>query len=191
MARKSKDINSGYGLALFGLPIATLGLVCLGILAWTLNSYYEVQDWIPVQERILKVNLETNNYGVSKGKWGRVGNAMYSHRLEARYEYKVDGVPYFSDQVALLSTSDIHSSWHKRRYKELRGYVGSFKTFPCYVNPKNPAEAILFRELRLRMVVTLLALACLFVAAGLAMTVTALFGKGGREKEAVAYDWRA
>jgi hypothetical protein len=175
MARNSKGIGGGCGLALFGLPFATVGLVCGAILAWTLNSYFSVQSWIPAQAHILRADLNEST--------DSEGDTTYS--VEADYTYALDGFTYTSSRVGLWNVgNDNIGSWHEDKYNVLVPYVGSVESFPCYVNPENPADAILFRELRVPMVLFLLAFACIFGSVGLGLMAAGVFGRSGTVKEA-------
>ena len=80
---------------------------------------------------------------------GSKGGCTY--RVSATYRYMVDGVAYTADRVSLHSGSDSIGNFHQRTYCELKRRQDKREDISCWVNPENPADAILIRKPRLEM----------------------------------------
>ena len=124
-------------LMLFALPFAGGGTF-VGYLAGSmLVNWARAGSWVEVPARILHTDLDVNH-----------GDDSTTYRVEATYEYTHMGTTYVSDRVTFGVGSDNIGSFHEDKYRELRDYVGSGDRFRCFVNPDDPTEAVLYRELR-------------------------------------------
>ncbi len=168
----AKSMGGGCG-ALFGLPFALVGLGCLGYLGYLGNNYLKVQSWVETPAIVRQAEVVEHE--------DSDGDSTYS--LEATYTYEVGGREYVSDWVGLQGGSDNIGSWHQDRYAELSPFLDSGEPFRCFVNPEDPAQAILFRDLRLGLTGFLLAIGTVFGGAGLTIIVGSLVG-GCKVREA-------
>jgi hypothetical protein len=67
---------------------------------------------------------------------------------QADYEYEYDGQHYRGSRVGLHSGGDNVDGFQESVYRELSGHFKSGEPFPCFVNPQQPTQSILYRELR-------------------------------------------
>ncbi len=73
-----------------------------------------------------------------------------TYRVVCSYTYVFNDATYQSDRVGLTGGSDNIGSWHQDTYDRLKHHRDAIESEPlsCWVNPTNPAEAVLDRSLR-------------------------------------------
>lgn len=146
-------------VCLFALPFAGIGLFMLG---WTVRDVWEhrqFQSWQATPATLLEAELKT-----SRGKKGRV-----TYRAVARYRYDFAGKTYEADRVGLHDSSDNFGDYEQQRGKELQELKRTGRPATAYVNPSNPSQAILFRDLRPLMIVVKSMFGLVFGGVGLVM----------------------
>lgn len=159
-------------LFLFALPFAGGGTF-VGYLAGSmLTTWVRAQSWQEVPTRILSAELDVN-----------YGDDSTTYRVRAMYEYTYQGRTLTSDRVASGLGSDNIGSFHQDKYAELRAYLDSGRPFRCFVNPENPSEALLYRELRWGMLAFETVFALIFCIVGYGLMIAAVYG-GRLVKEA-------
>ena len=163
-------------LAVFALPFAAVG-VGMGVwLGMTIFTWLEARDWVEVPAKIVHTELK-----IQKGR------KSTTYEVTADYEYKFGEQKYTGHRVSLSSGADNLGSFQQDAYRQLSGYQKSGKPFRCYVNPAQPGEAVLYRDLRWE----LMALQTIFVLAfggmGCGMFLGAVAGyRQGRANAALA-----
>ncbi|MCX7934292.1 MAG: DUF3592 domain-containing protein, partial [Planctomycetota bacterium] len=142
-----KHTTSGIALMLFGVPFLAAGaiIMILGLSWW--REYFDAKQWVQTPATIKEVHLREHRS--SKGR--------LSYRVDCRYSYRFaaaalqqDGQAaserlYENTRVDFESGSSTDSQPH-RRYEILKRHCESGEPFPAWVNPANPAQAVLFRE---------------------------------------------
>lgn len=141
---------SGGCLALFGLPFLAAGLFMSWVYFAGYVKWWRAQGWQEVACRIESAELK-----VSRGDDGN------NYKALATYQYGYGGHQYHGDQVTLNSVGDNMGGFQQKTHRELSRHVvkrpaeaeagtrpGSAGLFRCYVNPANPGESVLYRELR-------------------------------------------
>lgn len=161
-----KTLAGGGCMVLFSLPFAAVGLGCLGYLGYIFYQYAQIQGWEETPATIERAEV-VESYDSDGGS---------TYRLEAEFSYERDGRLYRSDWVSLFGGSDNLGDWHHDRYAELSPYLGTGREYRCYVDPANPERAILFRELRLGMILFLMLFACIFGSVGFGLMIATLSG---------------
>ena len=134
--------KKGFGcLLLFALPFAAIG-VGMGIwLGSTVVTHLGMRGWEEVPARIVRTELQASK-----------GSKSTTYRVTAEYVYQYGGREYRGTSVALYGGPDNIGSFHQDAHRELSKYQRTRRLFHCYVNPRQPAEAILYRNLRWEMV---------------------------------------
>jgi len=171
MTKSSNALGSGC-LMIFAIPFAAVGISMSIWLFSTLSRCHRSLAWTEVPARILDAKLD-----VSRGKKG--GS---TYRCDARYTYEINGQTHESTRVSFFGGSDNIGSFQKDKYNELRAYVApatpnttaierdprtdATKLFRCYVNPSNPTDAVLYREIRLPMIAFMSVFALVFGGVG-------------------------
>jgi hypothetical protein len=178
-ANRAQDRFGSGCLLLFSLPFAAVGLAAVGVLAWGVYQELRMRAWIEVPCRILKAELEVKSDGDGT-----------SYSVKARYGYRVDGQDYTGDQVQILSFLGDVGADPRGIYAELEEHRVTGRAFRCYVNPSQPKEAILYRQLYWGAMAFIAVFALTFGGFGLGMW-TAYFwkrGTGGSAQPSKAVD---
>ena len=135
------DLDAG---RLPGLNILFLFFAAFAVFAmwpaWSLvmqvTAWFKVQDWMENPCMIQSAEMQV----------GSLDDTVTS-MVSARYRYAFGEAEYFGNRV-----------WPLDEYgeeddagiilKELKSYVGRNQSFRCFVNPANPSDAVLYRNLR-------------------------------------------
>ncbi|MCL2646168.1 MAG: DUF3592 domain-containing protein [Phycisphaerales bacterium] len=126
-------------LLLFSLPFVAVGVFMAVLMVNMLITWHNAQSWTHVPARILRTDLESHH--------GSKGGTSY--QVTADYSYEYNGHKYTSHRVGLSdSGGDNIGSFQQDAYLELSQYKKSGKPFRCYINPANPEQSLLYRELR-------------------------------------------
>src|SRR5688572_12050250 len=135
--RTGKRTGAGY-LALFALPFAAVGV---GAFAWaslTVLDWRAASGWVEVPAELLSVELEEHE--------DDEGTTTYKTTATYRYDYA--GQRYTGTRVAIDSGADNVGDFQWRVYSELRVAHERGAPVTAYVDAKEPANAVLNRELR-------------------------------------------
>ncbi|MGA0332907.1 MAG: DUF3592 domain-containing protein [Kiritimatiellia bacterium] len=184
MPRKSSPGGSGC-LVLFSLPFTGVGLFMLVLMVRTLNQSAVMSEWPTVPATILEAELKIHRS--SDGQ---------SEQAVARYEYRWEGRTYEGNKVSLGMGADNVGSFQERKANTLIHAQRNGRTVSLHVNPENPAESILYPELRIEMLAFYALFVLVFGGAGLGMLTGAVIGRrklksqAAREQEAPEEPWR-
>lgn len=165
MGVKTKASGGAGCLALFALPFAAVGVGALGMFAWTIASWVSMQSWQEAPARMDRVELVESQSDDST-----------TYRVEAAYTYEWEGREYRGDRVSVHSGSDNVGSFHQRAAAELEEHRNSGRPFPCFVNPDDPSQAVLYRNPRIEMLGFMLLFGLVFGGAGFGILGAAFFG---------------
>ena len=95
-----------------------------------------------------------------------------SYRAKATYQYEISGVRHTCDRVSLYSGSDNIGDFQHRTYAEVKRCLDRKEPLPCWVNPRNPDDAILIRKLRPEMLIFMQIFVLTFGGVGLGLVLT-------------------
>ncbi|MCB1056542.1 MAG: DUF3592 domain-containing protein [Acidobacteria bacterium] len=138
MSASRRDDLKGMGcLILFGLPFAAVGTFMGWLIASTLWRSYEMRSWVEVPAKILEADLESHT-----------GDDSTTYSVAARYRYVYQGQSYESDRISLHAGADNVGHYHQRLAGVLESHRRSGEPYRCYVDPADPARAILDRDPR-------------------------------------------
>ncbi|MGV6853147.1 MAG: DUF3592 domain-containing protein, partial [bacterium] len=96
-----------------------------------------------------------------------------TYQLKAQYNYQYLGVEYQSDQVGISVGSDNIGSYHEDLYQKLRNQ----NHHTAWVDPENPHQAVLDRELRWGMIAFRMIFVLVFGGAGFGLIYYAYYSK--------------
>jgi hypothetical protein len=159
-------------VGLFALPFAAGGVAAAWMIAASLWSAAVMRDWVETPARLLESDFKQS----SDSDGGSTGRAT------ARYEYSFAGQRYESKRVAVDEGSDNIGAYHRDRAAELQAALESGGEFRCYVNPDEPSEAVLFRDLRWGLQAFKAMFALMFGGVGFGILAAIVFG-GKKVKE--------
>ena len=166
MGKKSKQPKSaseskastalGIGcLTLFALPFAAVGAGMTAAVAYDLWCWRDARGWVRTPAQISAVDLDRND-----------GDDGDTFEATAHYHYDFNGRRYESDRVALHTGSDNLGSYQSDRADELKRIQQAGGHTVCFVDPDDPARAMLFRDLRPGLLAFKLVFAVVFGAVG-------------------------
>ena len=128
----------GVFLTLFSIPFAGVGVVMAVLTIWTLVAYFNQQSWDTAEATIKSAELKSHR-----------GKDSTSYSVKATYDYEYKGKSYRdASKVSQYSGSDNISSFHHDLHKKLQRHLENNEPYQCFVNPDNPEEAVLNRDLR-------------------------------------------
>ena len=162
----TRSNRTGVGcLVLFALPFAAVGV---GAFVWataTLLDWHAASGWVEVPAQLVSVELEEHD-----------GDDATTYETTATYHYEYAGQTYTSDRVAIDSGADNVGDFQWQLYSRLRAAHESASRVTAYVDPADPANAVLNRELRTGLLALKGMFAVLFGVAGFGLLFSARFG---------------
>jgi hypothetical protein len=152
-------------LALFALPFAAVGVGAFGWAALTLLDWRAASGWVEVPAELVSVALEEHD-----------GDDSTTYQTTATYRYEYAGRAYNNNRVAIDSGSDNIGNFQQQLYYGLRTAHEQHTPVTAYVDPENPANAVLNRELRLGLVALKGVFALVFGGVGFGLLFGARYG---------------
>jgi len=148
--------KSKHGVSWFALLFLIPGLgVILGGPVHTFYLHLSTADWVRVPGVLEQVNLLSQRSKDST-----------THSVHAAYHYDYNGHRHYSSRVGYDWSSDNLSDYQQRLVQRLE-LAQSRNRLRVWVNPDNPAESFLVRELRWKKMGFMTLFGGLFTAAGL------------------------
>lgn len=157
-AKTSSGNNSGC-LMLFALPFAAIGVWMFFQVSGDVGRYLNARGWEETPANITQTKLESSS--------DSDGGTTY--KATAQYEYMYHGRQYIGSRVSIHDGNTSRTMTAGRRKvtqgggdnigafqqnvdRELQQHKRTGRPFRCYVNPQNPAESVLYRNLRWEMI---------------------------------------
>jgi len=160
----SGKIGTKIFLALFMLPFLGVAIWMGSMTVIALQKVENARSWNEVPAEITSCVLHRN----------RGSKGGYTYCVNAQYTYTVDAKPYTSSTVSFYSGSDNMGRFHQNTFRRLETARLSKKSFPCWVNPQNPEEVVLVRDLRPEMMAFHLLFVILFGGVAIALLCATL-----------------
>lgn len=154
-------------LLLFAVPFLVIGVGALLMSSGDVWEWSEAQQWV---ER--PATIEQAGLGVDRN---RDGDPAF--KATATYRYTVDGESYTSDRVALYEGFDAFGTFQRDRAAEIDAALEAGGAFRCFVDPGDPRQAILFRDLRSGLLAFKAIIGLLFAGFGGSMLAAAIRSK--------------
>lgn len=165
---------------LVALVFGGVGAFASSAIGSTLWDAHRAQSWVRVKADVIDASLET-----SRGSEGGV-----TFRNDGRYRYVFAGKPHVGARLGIssLGGSDNIDDWHEAVNARLKDALDAGKPVTVWVNPDDPAEAVLDREIRWGEVVFLIPFALAFGGVGVGGLVAMVFvvrakAQGGAQDE--------
>jgi hypothetical protein len=152
---------------LFAIPFAAVGVGMAGCTGHNVLEFHRMQAWVEVPAEIIEAKLEIDHDSDS-GK---------AYRATAKYKYQFNGVQHVGDRVALHGGSDNVGDFQNTAYAEIKRHLDRKQPFRCFVNPDDPAQAVLYRNLRWEMMLFNTAFGCIFGSVGFGLLAGAVFAR--------------
>ena len=125
-----------------------------------------MQQWQPTSAKVISAELKTNH-----SDDGTTWEAL------ARYQYHYNDQPYTGTRVGIMSGSDNIGSWHQDHSRQLKKHRSNGSPITIYINPINPSESIIDRNLRWSMLLFKSVFALIFGGVGIGLMVFGLVAK--------------
>ena len=151
---KARNMKMGKGgLILFGLVFMVAGLVATYFfLILPVVNTWQAKGWSETSCEIISAEVESHT-----------GDDSTTYSVEITYEYEFGGQRYCSDRYDFIGGS---SSGYKSKQREVDRYR-NMKSPICYVDPSDPAEAVLLRDFSMKNLIGLFPLIFVVVGAGI------------------------
>lgn len=134
MANARPSIGSCLVLALFALPFFGVGA---GMTWWQWREFFRsreiLSEWTPVSAMIDSAELERSR--------GSKGSKTY--RAVGSFSYEAEGRVRRSEKLSLGEGADNIGGFQQALHREMRAALKSGRPLTAYVNPADPAEAVL------------------------------------------------
>jgi len=136
-------------LLVFGLIFAGGGLFIFSKTALpTWQNWSAMQNWQPGHAQLLSVSGSENE-------------------TLARYRYNFDGISYQADRVYVAEFNDNIGSYHSDLLSHLHNRHNEGEFIPIWVNPLNPQQAVIDRDMRWGLFALMTGFCSVFVLIGL------------------------
>lgn len=159
--------NKDWFLALFGLPFAAVGI---GTLVFSvipdLYEWQQMKSWPQVEAHLLEAKLSVNR-----------GDNSDSYQATASYAYRYQMQDYTGERVAIMDISDNIGDFQRDLAYQLKQAKDNQRLVPAWVNPDNPRDAVLNRELRWGMLGFKMMFVLMFGSVGIALIASTLLAK--------------
>jgi hypothetical protein len=164
-----EKLKGRWFMLLFSLPFAGVGV---GLLLFSvipsLYEWQQMKSWPQVKAQLQQAELIVNH--------DDDGN---TYKATARYQYRYQGMDYTGERVAIMSGSDNIGSFQKVVGGQLEYALRNQQPVPAWVNPNNPSDAVLNRELRWSMLGFKMIFILVFGGVGIGLMVFTFKAKVG------------
>ena len=128
-------------LILFSLPFAGVGIgfLLFGIIP-SIYEHIDMRGWEQGYAQLSRAGVEAHD-----------GDDSVTYRAYASYSYEYQGHRYQGERVGIHGGSDNVTDFQKSLGKRLEQALRDGEPVTVWINPNNPSEAILNRELRFSM----------------------------------------
>ena len=111
-------------------------------------DWYAMRNWQPVDAHLLEVSGSEN-------------------QTRARYRYEVNGISYQGDRVYVAQFNDNIGSYHNNLLHRLRSQRQAGQFVSIWINPFNPSQSIIDRDMRWGLFALMSGFCSIFVIIGL------------------------
>jgi hypothetical protein len=166
LSRNRTGKRTGAGcLALFALPFAAVGVGAFIWVGLTLLDWRAASGWVEVRAELISVELEEH-----------VDEDSTTYQTTATYRYGYAGQTHTGHRVAIDTGSDNIGDFQQQLHSELRTAYDRGAPVLAYVDPDEPANAVLNRELRAGLLALKGVFALVFGGVGFGLLVGARVG---------------
>jgi hypothetical protein len=123
--------------SLFALPFAGVGVWMLWSVSSTISDAWQMRDWVQVEARLTSGGYET-----------RSGDDSDTYEAYAEYRYNFLGRSFTADRVGIAAGADNIGSYQQEIGRNLQRAYANGDTILVWVNPEDPAQAIIDRGVR-------------------------------------------
>ena len=155
---------------LFALPFFGVGVWMAYSVGSSVYDSWQMQPWLSVDGQLQNAGYESHS-----------GDDSTTYEAYAQYSYEFEGQTHHNDRVGLSSGADNIGDYQTDMGNELRAKMSRGESVDVYVNPLNPADSILDRNLRWGLLGFKSIFLFVFGGVGLGLIIVAL--KSSKEKD--------
>lgn len=160
----NKNLQVYWMMLLLGLPFAGVGLITLFLnILPSLYEWQQMKSWPQVSAQLQHAELVFDHSGDST-----------TYSTSARYLYQYQGKQYTGERVAIMDISDNIGNFQLKLGHELEDAWHKQLPVPAWVNPANPSDAVLNRDMHWGMVGLQMVFVLIFGSVGIGLLYTAL-----------------
>lgn len=168
-------LGSALACLLFAVPFGGVGVFATWAIGSTVHEAWRAKEWVRVKASVEGASLHASS--------GSEGGETY--RAEGSYRYVFAGKPYSGSRLGLskVGGSDNIDDWHHEVSATLEDARAAGKPITVWVNPDNPAESVLDREIRWSELLFLVPFSLAFGGVGVGALVAMFYvlkGKAGK-----------
>ena len=130
--------RGGAAVSVFGLVLVLIGLGVGVFFARGALDVLAARDWVPVEAALLSVDLQSHH--------DSDGGTTY--RVMAEYEYDWRGERFLSSKVDFHPGADSLGDYQRNLYRRLNRALQAGEPVTAWVDPDEPARAVLHRGMR-------------------------------------------
>jgi hypothetical protein len=138
----SRYIQNPYARMVFSIVFLTLGLLASRIIWDKSTLYFDSRNWVETSTQIKESSIKSGIRS-SSGKGRRISNVVYQANIVFIYYY--EGRSYESNTFSLF---DLRLDDVAEESKLVNDYPPGKRT-KCFVNPKNPSQAVINRDFQM------------------------------------------
>ena len=126
---------------MFALPFAGVGVWMLWSIGSTVVDAWDMNSWLPAEAHVISAGYTTNS-----------GDDTDTYEAYAQYRYYWNGETFTGDRVSISSGGDNIGDYQTETGRRLSAAQRSGQPITVYVNPAQPSEAIVNRDIRWGMI---------------------------------------
>ncbi len=153
-----------------------LGFLVFGIVP-TIVEAQQMRNWTEGKADLLEAELITH-----------YGDDSTTYSVEASYIYRYEGVSYTNDRVAINSGSDNVGDFQQQLGRQLERALRDNRPVPVWINPDQPQQAVLNRELRWSMLIFYLIFVLAFGGSGGGLLAYCVLSNNGLQASPITGD---
>lgn len=124
-------------LRLFALPFMAVGIWMLYSVTQTLITGAQMRSWETINAYVISGGYETIS-----------GDDSDTYKAYGRYQYDYKGRSYESTRISIDDMSDNIGGFHQELGRKLSSAASTNQPIDIYVNPDDPAQAVVYRDIR-------------------------------------------
>lgn len=175
-AQRTPHLKKGSILQyLFALPFCAVGVWMAGSIAHDLYSASQMQSWLPVEAILSEAGYRSH-----------AGDGSATYEAYARYRYEFGGRRFEGDRVSVSRGADNLGSYQRRLGSELAAALARGDSVDIYVDPGEPANAVIDPAIRLPLIGFKMIFLLVFGGVGAALIGYAALRQRPSEPSAIA-----
>ena len=159
-------------LFLFGLPFFAVGVWMTYAIGSDVYDTSRMDSWTAVRATLTDAGVRSHR-----------GDDSTTYEAYAAYTYVFDGREFRGDRVGLSGGADNIGSFQEDAGRRLQAAMRANEPISVFVNPANPAESIIHRELRWAMIGFRSIFVFVFGGVGLGLIIVAIRSKAAPDPE--------